>query len=77
MKLTPHRTVPNRAREQKERVQAIVRDQLHGTGKVICRRCGATYGTMADVCEADLGEHCDGQREISAAWMRAGQRVGA
>lgn len=74
MKLTPHRTVPNRVREQKERVQALVRQQLQG--RKICERCGATFGTYADVCEADLGASCPGSRAIADAFVRAGQRVG-
>lgn len=75
MKLTAHRTVPNRAREQKERVQARVRADLQGRGR-ICDRCRASYGNYADLCEADLGESCPGSREIAEAFARAGERMG-
>lgn len=74
MKLAPHRTVPNRAREQKERVAQLVREQLQG--RKICDTCGATFGTYADHCEADLGASCPGSRAIADAFKRAGQRVG-
>lgn len=74
MKLTPHRTVPNRALEQKQRVQQLVREQLQG--RRICDRCGANFGTYADICEADLGASCPGSRAIAEAFAKAGQRVG-
>lgn len=59
---------------QQTRVAHLVREELQG--RKICRRCGATFGSYADVCEADLGESCDGSREIAAAFVRAGERVG-
>lgn len=74
MILVPHRTAPNRRREQLERVQALVREQLQG--KRICGRCGATFSSYADKCEASLDELCPGAREIADATADAKKLVG-
>ena len=74
MVLVPHRTAPDRTRELKERAQAIVRESLRG--RRICDRCGATFVTYAEKCEADLGVICPGGREIDAATDAAEKRVG-
>ncbi|MFA7308328.1 MAG: hypothetical protein WC026_16845 [Hyphomicrobium sp.] len=74
MVLVPHRTAPDRARELKERAQAIVRESLRG--RRICDRCGATFATYAEKCEADLGSECPGGRAIDVATHEAEKRVG-
>jgi len=74
MDTTPHRKSPNRIRELKEQAQLIVRQALFG--RRLCDRCGATYSTFADACDADLGEECPGSRAIAEATAQANQRVG-
>ncbi|ETR75904.1 hypothetical protein X566_20035 [Afipia sp. P52-10] len=74
MILVPHRTTPNRRREQLERVHALVREQLQG--KRICNRCGATFSSYADKCEASLDEMCPGARAIADATADARKLVG-
>jgi hypothetical protein len=49
---------------RKERNQKV--EQELGAG-VICKRCGATLATFADLCEAELDEACDGFLRIDAA----------
>ncbi len=72
--LTPHRQTPNRKRELREQVNALVREWI-GAG-LICRRCGATLGNFADKCEADLDEACPGQNAIELQRQRAEEQVG-
>jgi ribosomal protein L40E len=72
--MTPHRKVPNRRRELQERVQQLVRARI-GRG-VICTRCGGTFATYADKCEADLAERCPGFNAIDLVQTRAEQEVG-
>ena len=72
--LAPHRKVPNRNRELRERVQLIVRSRI-GDG-VLCTRCGATLSTFADKCEADLDEGCPGGNAIALVQSQAEQEVG-
>ena len=50
------------AREYRERVNRLVRERI-GAG-IICGRCGARYVTLADKCDADLGERCPGANAI-------------
>ncbi len=72
--LVPHRKVPNRIRELRARVAALVRARV-GPG-VICSRCGARYATYADVCSADLDERCPGFIVIDRVQMDAEKEVG-
>lgn len=58
----------------KGRVHSLVVESL--LGKKICNRCSATNATMSELCEADAGEDCEGQRAISQAFALAGARVG-
>lgn len=69
-----HRITPNRAREQRERVWAIVEQKL--AGKVVCVRCHATVATFADRCEADLDERCPGFEAIDIVLVAAERQVG-
>lgn len=74
MKLAPHRTVPNRGRELKEQVEAMARQALFG--RRICDRCGATFASFADKCEAGLDETCPGARAIANAQAEAARQLG-
>lgn len=74
MILVPHRTAPNRRRELEEEAQARIRQTLHG--RRICDRCGATFSSYADKCEADLEEACPGARAIADATDKARTDVG-
>lgn len=38
-----------------------------GDGRVICAACGATLGTFAEGCTADLDVACEGFQRIEAA----------
>jgi hypothetical protein len=67
--LGAHRKVPNRAREERERQWANVAQAL--AGETICGRCGATFATYQDRCEANLGEQCPGAVQIAQANARA------
>lgn len=71
---TPHRQSPNHHRELRERVATLVRLRM-GFG-VICSRCGASYGTMDEKCDADLNERCPGANAIDLVKQRAEQEVG-
>lgn len=71
---TPHRQTPNRTRELRERVQAIVRAEFGE--RVVCSRCHATLSTYADKCSADLDERCPGFNAIDLVQMRAEKEVG-
>lgn len=70
----PHRKVPNRIRELRERVAMLVRQRI-GPG-IICERCQATLSTYADRCTADLAEHCPGFNAVDLVQMRAEKEVG-
>lgn len=72
--LSPHRKSPNRTRELRERVDALVRQRIGA--RVICGRCGATLATYADKCSADLDERCPGFNAIDLVQSRAEQEVG-
>jgi ribosomal protein L40E len=72
--LAPHRKVPNRLRELRERVQQIVRAEFGG--RVICTRCRATLSTYADKCSADLDERCPGFNAVDLVQCRAEKEVG-
>jgi len=74
MVLVGHRTVPNRARENRERVWARAIEKLRG--KSICSRCGCTLGNMDDRCEAGLGEKCPGLNQIELARVEAAEELG-
>jgi ribosomal protein L40E len=69
-----HRVTPNRVRELRERVVAMVERKL--AGKVICARCGATIKTYADKCSADLDERCPGFEAVDIVQMAAEREVG-
>lgn len=70
----PHRKVPNRIRELRERVQLLVRQRI-GTG-IICSRCGATFASYSEKCMADLAERCPGFNAVDLVQMRAEKEVG-
>lgn len=72
--LTTHRQVPNRRREQQERLWALVEQRL--AGQVICGRCRATHATMGEKCAADLGERCPGFDRVDAERAKAAREVG-
>lgn len=72
--LAPHRRAPNRARDIRERINALVRSRI-GPG-IICGKCGASYTTMAERCEADLGEACPGSNAISRVQLIAERELG-
>ena len=72
--LTPHRKSPNRLRELREQVHALVQQRI-GAG-VICGRCGAKFASFADKCEADLDERCPGINAIDLIQTRAEKEVG-
>lgn len=74
MGLVPHRKSPNRLRELRERVHAIVRAELGS--RVICSRCGATYGSYSEKCSADLAERCPGFNVVDRVQMQAEKDVG-
>lgn len=59
-----HRISPNRARELRERLWAIVEAKL--AGKIICPRCKGTFKTYSNLCIADLDERCPGFETIDA-----------
>ena len=44
--------------------------------EVICSDCGATLGTFADACKADLDEPCPGYLAIERAKTEFGRRRG-
>jgi ribosomal protein L40E len=69
-----HRKAPNRIRELREHVAALVRQRI-GPG-VICSRCQATLATYAAACTADLAERCPGFNAIDLVQMRAEKEVG-
>ena len=68
-----HRISPNRARELRERVWALVEARLRG---VICGRCGCTYATQDEKCTADLGASCPGSEAIERVKAGAEREVG-
>lgn len=70
----PHRKVPNRLVELRERVALLVRARI-GRG-IICTRCGASYATYADKCEAALDERCPGFNAVDLVQMQAEKEVG-
>lgn len=70
----PHRKSPNRLRELRERVHALVRARLGAV--TICTRCGATYTSYADKCSADLDERCPGFNVVDRVQMDAEKEVG-
>lgn len=70
----PHRVSPNRLRELRERVHALVEQRL--AGRIICARCGATYRTYGDKCSADLAERCPGFEAVDVVQMAAEKEVG-
>lgn len=72
--LAPHRKVPNRLRELRERVDVLVRERI-GTG-VICSRCGARFSTFVDKCDAALDERCPGFNAIELVRRRAETELG-
>lgn len=72
--LVPHRKSPNRRRELRERVHALVQQRLAGV--VICTRCGATLATYADKCDVDLDVRCPGFNVVERARSDAEQEVG-
>lgn len=43
---------------------------------VICARCGATFGSYADKCSADLAERCPGFNAVGLVQMAAEKEVG-
>lgn len=69
-----HRKAPNRIREMRERVHALVQQRIGGG--IICSRCQATLGTYADKCEADLDERCPGFNVVDRVQMQAEREVG-
>jgi tRNA(Ile2) C34 agmatinyltransferase TiaS len=69
-----HRKVPNRIRELRQRVQELVRARI-GTG-IICPRCGATFASYGDKCEAAFDERCPGFNAVDLVQMRAEKEVG-
>ncbi len=69
-----HRITPNRIRELRERVHALVEQRL--AGRIICARCGATYATYGDKCTADLAERCPGFEAVDIVQMAAEKEVG-
>ncbi|MBN8955038.1 MAG: hypothetical protein J0H17_00280 [Rhizobiales bacterium] len=69
--LAPHRKTPNREREQRERVWALVAERLRGHR--ICDRCGATFSTFDDKCDAEIGASCPGANVIEATRRSVGQ----
>jgi ribosomal protein L40E len=74
MKAEP-RTSRIPARQQmRARVNALVQQRI-GVG-CICSRCGATLGSYADRCAADLDERCPGANAIELETRRAEQEVG-
>lgn len=73
MVLVRHRQVPNRARELRERVWALVEARLTG---VICGRCGATFARHDEKCTADLGGTCPGIEAIARVKQSAEREVG-
>lgn len=75
MALSPHRKTPNRARELRERVWALVEQRLGG-GREICGRCRCTLATYADKCTAGLDERCPGFNAIEAVKAPAEHAVG-
>jgi hypothetical protein len=72
--LAPHRQSPNFAREQREKLWARV-EHLLGP-RAICARCGATFKTFDDKCQANIGSECAGARAIAAAEDKAKQQLG-
>ncbi len=73
MPATLHRQTPNRARELRERVWALVEQKL--AGLIICPECKATYKTFEDECTADLGRSCPGADAIGAARQEAEREI--
>jgi ribosomal protein L40E len=71
---TPHRKVPNRLRELRQRVQEIVRAEFGE--RVICSQCGATLATYADKCSVDLDVRCPGFNAVDLVQCRAEKEVG-
>lgn len=69
-----HRKTPNRLRELRERVHVLVRQRLGN--RVICNRCGATYATYADKCDAALDVRCPGFNVVDRVQMDAEKEVG-
>jgi hypothetical protein len=69
-----HRITPNRLRELREGVHALVGARL--AGKIICARCGATYVTYSDKCSADLDDRCPGFEAVDVVQMAAEREVG-
>lgn len=63
MPLAAHRISPNRAREVRERVWALLAQRI-GRG-IICARCAATYQNMEDRCQAVGGEPCAAENIIA------------
>lgn len=74
MPLTAHRQTPNRARELRERVWALVTEKLRG--QIICPQCHCRLSNYDDKCTADLGSPCPGNRAIAAARVEAEREVG-
>jgi hypothetical protein len=70
----PHRITPNRVRELRERVQQLVRQRM--PAGVICKRCGASFSSFDEKCEAALDERCPGFNAIDLVQTRAEREVG-
>jgi ribosomal protein L40E len=72
--LATHRKSPNRPRELRERVHALVQQRLGS--REICGRCRATLSTYADKCSADLDDRCPGFNVVEAERAKAEREVG-
>lgn len=69
-----HRITPNRSRELRERLWALMAGYL--AGRVICPACGATYDSYEDKCLTfDMGA-CAGSQRVDEAHERAKREVG-
>lgn len=69
-----HRQSADRPRELREQLPQRIAEILGR--RAICRRCGATYKTYEDVCEADLGEQCPGAKAEAEAREQAKRALG-
>ena len=74
MNLQPHRKVPNRARELRERVWAVVAAKL-GRG-MLCSRCGCTLMNYDEKCDAGIDDPCPGANQIERARQSALHEMG-
>jgi hypothetical protein len=72
--LASHRKSPNRLRELRQRVHALV--SLRLGNRVICTRCGATNSTFAEKCIADFPDACPGFNVIERVRADAKKEVG-